>query len=220
MRYSIIHALAALGVVTLLASACAKEDPDATAANPCAANPCAMNPCGGAGAMPMIDAAKVTQGANALYTGDSAELLARGKELWSDPKLSSSGGISCASCHVDNYGQMQATFGAPYPHAVAMAKDRAGLETVNAAEMVQLCMMIPMNNEPLAWDSQELAALAAYVTDIQKGFEPGMDGGMNPCNPCAMKNPCGANPCAMKNPCATKNPCGAATMPNPCNKSN
>ena len=218
MRYPSIRALAALSVVTLLASACAKEEADEMAANPCA-NPCAANPCGGA--MPMIDAAKVTQGTNALYTGNSAQLIARGKELWSDTKLSSSGSISCSSCHVNNYGQMQDTFDAPYPHTVAMAKDRAGLEMVNAAEMVQLCMMIPMNNQPLAWDSQELAALAAYVTDIQKGFEPGMGGGMNPCNPCAMKNPCGAaNPCAMKNPCATKNPCGAAKMPNPCKKSN
>ncbi len=67
--------------------------------------------------------------------------------------------------------------------------------------MVQFCMNVPMATDPLPWDSQELAALVAWVDNIQPGYKP--LGGANPCNPCAMKaNPC--NPCAMKNPC---NPC-------------
>lgn len=227
---------AALTAMALFVGACAKEapEPEPMAANPCAANPCAANPCGAG--MPMIDAAMVTQASNKLYTGAKATMVAEGKKLWSDTKLSGNGSISCATCHVGNYAQMQNTFAAPFPHQVAMAKDRAGLEQVNAAEMVQLCMVIPMGNQPLAWDSRELAALAAYVEDIQKGFKPGMGGsGMNPCaanpcgamNPCAMpKNPCGAkNPCAMpKNPCGAKNPCAMPKNPcatkNPCKPMN
>jgi hypothetical protein len=73
-----------------------------------------------------------------------------------------------------------------------MAKQRAGLDEVTAAEMVQLCMVIPMGAQPLVWNSVELAALAAYVEDIQQGFDASMAPGANPCNPCA-GNPC--NPC-------------------------
>jgi cytochrome c len=63
--------------------------------------------------------------------------------------------------------------------------------------MVQFCMIVPMADEPLPWDSTELAALTAYVQSIQPGYHPvGGGGAANPCNPCGMKNPC--NPCAMK----------------------
>ena len=39
----------------------------------------------------------------------------------------------------------------------------------------------PMANKPLAWDSRELAALVAYVGDLQKGFKPGVAASANPC---------------------------------------
>ena len=89
---------------------------------------------------------------------------------------------------------MNASFAEPYPHAVAMAKDRAGLDQVTAAEMVQLCMVIPMAAEPLDYGSLELAALTAHVEQLQAGFDPSKTGAMNPCaaNPCAAANPCRA----------------------------
>jgi len=168
------------------------------AANPCAANPCAANPCAADGT---IDAALVTQGDNALNSHgmSNAELVAKGAELWNDKSLSSTGATACSSCHMD-YGMINASFAEPYPHPVKMAKERAGLDEVTAAEMVQLCMVIPMAAEPLDWESLELAALSAHVEDIQTGYAPAA--GANPC----AANPCAANPCAA-NPCAA-NPCG------------
>lgn len=163
------------------------------AANPCAANPCAANPCAAGGT---IDAALVMQGSNALnaHGMSNAELVAMGGELWTDQSLSANGSTACSTCHV-GYAMINASFAEPYPHPVKMAKERAGLDEVTAAEMVQLCMVIPMASEPLDWGSQELAALSAYVEDIQTGFEA-PSAGMNPCaaNPCAA-NPCAANPC-------------------------
>jgi cytochrome c len=142
------------------------------------------------------------------YKGKPAELIAAGKILFSDTKLSTNG-LSCSTCH-QNYGAYQPTFAKPYPHAVAMASDM-GLKTVHADEMVQLCMVEPMAAKPLAWKSRELAALTAYVVDIQKGFKPTAAAA----NPCAPKNPCAAkNPCAPKTPCGAKNPC--APKKNPC----
>ncbi len=156
------------------------------------------NPCA-AQELPVAD---IVQGDRYLndHGMSGAELIALGEELWDDTALSGPGTTSCGTCHSgDGYGMMNATFAQPYPHPVQMAKDRAGLDEVSAAEMVQLCMAIPMNAKPLDWGSVELAALTARVEDLQAGFDASMAGGMNPCNPCAA-NPCGANPCAA-NPC-------------------
>jgi hypothetical protein len=61
--------------------------------------------------------------------------------------------------------------------------------------MVNFCMIVPMGDDPLPWNSQELAALASYVEEIRPGYHPVSASVANPCNPCGMKpNPC--NPCS------------------------
>ena len=78
-----------------------------------------------------------------------------------------------------------------------MPAQQAGVQEVNAAEMVQFCMLVPMGGDSLDWRSKELAALAAYVESIQPGYSVGdVAGAENPCNPCG-----NGNPCAPKNPC-------------------
>jgi len=197
------------------------------ACNPCgmkkkmnACNPCGMkmNPCNPCGGGASVDPARFVQPSGTkLASGKHSKLVRKGKKLWNDSKLGNSG-LACASCHINDTGMMNDTFAQSYPHFVQMPADQAGVKQVNAAEMVNFCMIVPMQGEPLAWDSKELAALTAYVESVQGKFKPGMGGGggMNPCNPCGMKkmNPC--NPCGMKkmNPC---NPCGMKKMKNPCN---
>jgi hypothetical protein len=183
---------------------CAGKNP----CNPCAGknpcNPCAgkpANPCNPCGSSSRIDPSRFKQPEGVAIAGTkSARLVAVGEKLWNDRGLGTSG-LACATCHIDKYGQMNASFAAPYPHFVAMPAQQAGVSEVSAAEMVNFCMIVPMMDEPLAWDSQELAALAAYVEEIRPGYRPVGAAGANPCNPCA-----GANPC---NPCAVRNPCGA-----------
>ncbi len=102
------------------------------------------------------------------FEGDPVELAAAGQELWTDASLGTAG-LSCASCHVGG-AQFKDSFKQPYPHQVAMAKSMADLESINAEQMVQFCMIVPMKGEPLAWDSRELAALAAYVEVEQRNF--------------------------------------------------
>jgi len=163
--------------------------------NPC--NPCGakgMNPCNPCGASGSVDPDRFRRPEGLrMGGGDPERLLARGEELWNDSSLSTNG-VACATCHV-NYGSFLPTFAKPYPHRVSMVESMSGVERIDAAEMVQFCMIQPMQAEPLSWSSRELAALTAYVEHLQDGFEP---------NPCAMKS---ANPC---------NPCGAKGM-NPCN---
>ena len=140
------------------------------------------------------------------YRGNPEALIKLGAQLFKDTHLSGNG-LACDTCH-NHYGAYQSSFAEPYPHFVKMAVDQFKMKAVHADEMVQLCMMSPMAAKPLPWDSKELAALTAYVTEQQKGFmKPHQMGAMNPC---AAKHPCGAkNPCAAKRPCAAKNPCAA-----------
>ena len=188
---SLVAATAALAFLWL---APLPADAQSNPCNPCAgANPC--NPCGAG----RVDASRFKQPSGTrLASGEPAELVVLGEQLWNDRSLGSSG-IACSTCHIDGYGRMNASFAAPYPHHVAMPAQQAGVSEVNAAEMVNFCMIVPMMDEPLAWDSRELAALAAYVEEIRPGYRPVDAAGSNPCNPCAGKNP--PNPCAIRNPC-------------------
>lgn len=216
----------------------AKTNPCGAKANPCGAkaNPCGANPCG---ANAKIDSTKIREPkgwkANAGKLSPAA-LLAKGEAMFKDKSVGKSG-AACQTCH-GTPALYKPYFAKPYRHTVAMAKERAGMDDVSAAEMVQLCMKVPMKGDPLAWDSVELAALTAVVLDRQAKYvkmgkheRMGHGGKMaNPCggkaaNPCGgkAKNPCGskaANPCgAAKNPCGGKaaNPCGAKAK-NPCGK--
>jgi len=190
--------------------------------NPCAGNPCnpcgGMNPCNPCGGGAMVDPDEFVKPAGmSMGGGDREALVAQGEELWNDNSLSTNG-AACSTCHVGG-AQFQKSFSKPYPHEVAMVTQMSGVKEIDAAEMVQFCMVQPMQADPLPWGSQELAALTAYTEHVQQQYlgNPcalqGSAGG-NPCNPCAMGNPC--NPCAGMNPCAG-NPCNPCAMKNPCN---
>lgn len=102
------------------------------------------------------------------FKGDQAALEARGAELFNDASLSTNG-LMCSSCHTDFAGYND-TFKKPYKHFVQMGKDMFGLNKISAETMVQICMVAPMEAKPLAWDSEELAALSTYVVALQKEF--------------------------------------------------
>jgi mono/diheme cytochrome c family protein len=93
-----------------------------------------------------------------------------GEKLFIDKKLSTNG-MSCATCHANN-ASFSEGFAKPYPHKVAMANDDLGIKTIHLDEMIQACMVMPMQAKPLPWNSKELADLTAYVTQVQKSFKP------------------------------------------------
>lgn len=180
-------------------AACNPCNPCKTSAgNPCAAsnpcNPCAAcNPCNPCAAT-KIDPSEFVRPAGVSVNPCGANLVAEGKLLWNDPKLSTND-LACGSCH-DGGALFNASFEQPYPHKVAMPHQRAGVDKVTVDEMVQFCMVVPMQQKALPWNSRELAALSAYSLELQKNFS------FNPCaaspnNPCAAANPC--NPCAASN---------------------
>jgi cytochrome c len=93
-----------------------------------------------------------------------------GEKLFADKKLSTNG-MSCATCHANN-ASFTESFAKPYPHKVAMANDDLGIKSIHLDEMIQACMVMPMQAKPLQWNSKELANLTAYVAQIQKSFKP------------------------------------------------
>jgi cytochrome c len=97
------------------------------------------------------------------FTGDPAKLLATGTQRHADTSLTPAG-RSCNTCHLeaDSYN---ATFNKPWPHPVESVKAKTGLDTITAEGMVQFCMISAMGTRPLAWDSETLAALTAFVLD-------------------------------------------------------
>lgn len=167
-----------IAVLTVLSSAWMV--PALAGGNPCAAK----NPCAAAAAS--IDPALVTRPKGTKpFAGRRADLVAEGERLWKSTALGTNG-MACETCH-QNGGAFNASFAKPYPHAVSMPGERAGLQRVSAEQMVQFCMIAPMAAKPLAWDSRELAALTAYTGEVQKAFIKGAAR-----NPCASKNPCAA----------------------------
>jgi len=174
----------------------------AQVANPCApkpSNPCAKpaaNPCapGGTATKSSADKPEVDPGlvlrpkGTRLARGSHAELVKAGRALFESTKLSSNG-LACQSCHTNN-DNFAASFAMPYPHEVGMAKEKGGVAKVELDEMIQFCMVVPMQAKPLRWDSRELAALTAYTAELQSAFRK--------------QGRAGANPRATPNPCAPK----------------
>jgi hypothetical protein len=97
------------------------------------------------------------------FSADPAQLLAIGVKRHADARLSPAG-RSCDTCHfeADSYN---VTFKKPWPHPVGSVKAKTGLDAITAEGMVQFCMISAMGTRPLAWDSEALAALTAFVLD-------------------------------------------------------
>lgn len=104
--------------------------------------------------------------ATAYKGSDAGELLARGEQLWNDKSLSKKGKTACSSCHKTSTKMFKKTFLESYPHKVKMASKKAKLDSITAEGMVQFCMIMPMKNKPLPWDSEDLAALTAYSEGV------------------------------------------------------
>ena len=114
-----------------------------------------------------IEPAKVTRPAGTKpFAADPATLLAIGHKRHDDTSLSRNG-RSCNTCHTpeDSYNP---TFNKPYAHFVQSVKAKTGLEEITAEGMVQFCMISALDAQPLAWDSEALAALTAFVIDRNK----------------------------------------------------
>jgi hypothetical protein len=131
---------------------CAMKKNNPCSMNPCGMkknNPCAMNPCG---MNPCADAKKSIRGDKFKNFQQAANA---GKKMWNDEALGTAG-LACLSCHADhellNLDKRQ-----NYPHYVEMVGDVVTLD-----QMINYCMINPMQGEQLDANSKEMTAMAAY----------------------------------------------------------
>jgi len=157
-----------------------RANPCGMRANPCSMNPCSMkNPCASSSLIPL----------RARHIKNIKALKKMAGRLWKDTSLGSAG-VSCNTCHPNGAGLKKK----PFPKYVKMPND-----IVTMDQMINYCILNPMKGKALAWNSQKMTALAAYIRANTRGGKTAM----NPCsaNPCSMKR----NPCSMKrNPCSRK----------------
>lgn len=106
----------------------------------------------------------VRQASDPVYSGSQEGLLSYGEQLWKDPRIGNSG-LACETCHTGG-AAFNPSFKQPYPHHVVMVEEQSGIMSVTAEQMVQFCMLKPMQADIFAWDSKELAALTLYVEKV------------------------------------------------------
>ncbi len=87
----------------------------------------------------------------------------RGKALWSDASLGTTG-QSCATCHADP--AELAGIAHKYPKYLKMGK-----KVVTLDQIVNLCIVNPMKGKALAWDDQRMADLVAFMATVAPGKE-------------------------------------------------
>ena len=148
-------------IVSMLITVGLIDGASAERMNPCSKNPCmAKNPC----ATKNIPIRKKP-------IKDAAMLKEMSERLWNDTKLGKAG-LSCSTCHLNGNGLKMESF----PKYIHMAGDILTMD-----QMINFCMTNPMKGKALAWNSQEITALAAYITANSS------ESAAEPVNPCGMK---------------------------------
>jgi len=92
-------------------------------------------------------------------------VVKRGRNLWVSPELGTNG-VSCAQCHPN----------AANTHPETYPKFQQQLGRVIALrDMVNWCIMNPLEGKPLALDDPRMVAVEAYITYERRGvsLEPG-----------------------------------------------
>jgi hypothetical protein len=81
----------------------------------------------------------------------------KGKKLWNDSTLGTTG-FTCLSggCHGD-FENLSFETNQTYPHYVEMTE-----KVVTLTQMINYCLVNPMAGQPLASDSDEITAMAAF----------------------------------------------------------
>ena len=86
-----------------------------------------------------------------------------GKRMWADEALGNSG-VACLSCHAD-FDLLNLEKRQNFPHYVEMVDDVVTLD-----QMINYCMLNPMQGEQIDANSKEMTAMAAYYRAYRMKF--------------------------------------------------
>ena len=85
----------------------------------------------------------------------------RGRALWVSPELGSNG-VACAQCHPNAANT--------HPETYPKFQQQLG-KVVALREMINWCILNPLEGAPLALDDPDLIAIEAYVAYERRGVE-------------------------------------------------
>ncbi|HEY5603121.1 MAG TPA: cytochrome C [Gammaproteobacteria bacterium] len=88
------------------------------------------------------------------------QAVAKGDGLWHDGSLGTNG-LACGNCHPDG--------SASNPHTFPKFQSNLG-KVGTLRDMINWCIMVPMQGKALALDSDEMTAMEAYSTFTHRGL--------------------------------------------------
>jgi thiosulfate dehydrogenase len=86
-------------------------------------------------------------------------VVARGRELWTSSDLGTNG-VACAQCHPNAANT--------HPETYPKFQQQLG-RVAPLRDMINWCLMNPLEGEPLALDDPDLVAIETYVSYERKG---------------------------------------------------
>jgi len=131
--------------------------------NPC--NPCSMkkmkNPCSMQKNPCSADAKKYIR---PHAFNSFQEAVDMGRKMWNDDEGMGKAGVACLSCHAD-FDMLHFDKNQNFPHYVKMVGDVVSLD-----QMINYCLLNPMQGHQLDQNSKEMTAMAAYYRSYRMQY--------------------------------------------------
>jgi cytochrome c len=112
-----------------------------------------------------VQADEFTEKDTERWQNEYMSVVKKGRELWTSPDLGTNG-VACAQCHPN----------AANTHPETYPKFQQQLGRVIALrDMINWCLINPLEGEPLALDDPRMVAIESYVTYERRGvpLDPG-----------------------------------------------
>jgi thiosulfate dehydrogenase len=97
----------------------------------------------------------------ARWEKEYMSVVERGRALWVSPELGSNG-VACAQCHPNAANT--------HPETYPKFQQQLG-KVVALREMINWCILNPLEGAPLALDDPDLVAIEAYIAFERRGVE-------------------------------------------------
>ncbi len=94
-----------------------------------------------------------------LWRGQYEAAVKKGRQVFTDPALGTNG-VVCAQCHPNAANT--------HPETYPKFQKQLG-KVATMAEMINFCIMNPLEGKPLALDDPRMIAIQAYITEERRG---------------------------------------------------
>ena len=113
----------------------------------------------------LVNADEFTNEDQQRWEDEFMSVVAKGRDLWTSPDLGTNG-VSCAQCHPNAANT--------HPETYPKFQQQLG-KVIALRDMINWCLLNPLEGAPLDLDSPEMVAIEAYVTYERRGvpLDPG-----------------------------------------------